>query len=562
MTIFITGDIHGTHDIWKLSEFSEGRGAELTKADYLIIAGDFGLLWYPEGSEYDKEDAKWREWLNDQPWTTLFVDGNHECVNKDSDVLTENGWMNIVNAYESNVKIANVDMSTHKLSFEYPLNKIKKYSDTIIDIIGINYKQSVTSGHDVIINGEKVKAGSLLNKNVYEEELRYYVSYQNGGINLSPTMIEILTATVMDGTIVNYKKYSQNSNKIRVQFHFKKQRKIDYIKTILEKENIGYTIGYGKNNDTFIRIYGDDARMIYELLDYKKELPRCFTEMSIEQFESFKHALVETDGKYVCDNIIWRTTSKNDVDIVQELCVKHNHDMRVIVMEHDSGYNPENCKTQYVCSFGLNKNLHRKITVTQREYNDYVYCFTMPKGTLVTKYDNCFCVTGNCFPRLNSYRINEWRGGKVHMIDDSIYHLMRGQVFDIDGKKFFTLGGAYSHDKQWRTEGLSWWAEEVPSQEERSEALVNLDANDWKVDYVVTHDAPISIAKRLIEHKWDRDTDEYEEWLQTEIADKLDFKHWFFGHHHTNCVIVDNKKYQALYYDIVSVDDISNEIVI
>ena len=42
------------------------------------------------------------------------------------------------------------------------------------------------------------------------------------------------------------------------------------------------------------------------------------------------------------------------------------------------------------------------------------------------------------------------------MISDSICHLMRGQVFDIDGKTFFTFGGGNSIDKAWRTPGVSW----------------------------------------------------------------------------------------------------------
>ena len=47
---------------------------------------------------------------------------------------------------------------------------------------------------------------------------------------------------------------------------------------------------------------------------------------------------------------------------------------------------------------------------------------------------------------LSAYPITEWNGGKVHKIADNIIHLMRGQVFDIDGIRFFTMGGASSHD--------------------------------------------------------------------------------------------------------------------
>ena len=42
--------------------------------------------------------------------------------------------------------------------------------------------------------------------------------------------------------------------------------------------------------------------------------------------------------------------------------------------------------------------------------------------------------------------MEEWHGGKVHQIRESVIHLMRGEIFNIDNKKFFTFGGARSHD--------------------------------------------------------------------------------------------------------------------
>lgn len=51
------------------------------------------------------------------------------------------------------------------------------------------------------------------------------------------------------------------------------------------------------------------------------------------------------------------------------------------------------------------------------------------------------------FEQLNSYAVEQWNGGKVHIIEDNMIHLMRGQIFTIDGLKFFTFGGAYSIDK-------------------------------------------------------------------------------------------------------------------
>lgn len=75
--ILITGDIHGSHDISKLDNTQNPIFKKLTKEDYLIICGDFGLVWYN-----DMADTLWRTWLDEKPFTTLFVDGNHDKAHR------------------------------------------------------------------------------------------------------------------------------------------------------------------------------------------------------------------------------------------------------------------------------------------------------------------------------------------------------------------------------------------------------------------------------------------------------------------------------------------------
>jgi len=73
--IFVTGDIHGSNDIRKLNKKNWLEGHNLTKNDFLIITGDFGLVWQePKGDE----EKYWLEWLSNKPWTTLAIDGNHD----------------------------------------------------------------------------------------------------------------------------------------------------------------------------------------------------------------------------------------------------------------------------------------------------------------------------------------------------------------------------------------------------------------------------------------------------------------------------------------------------
>lgn len=94
------------------------------------------------------------------------------------------------------------------------------------------------------------------------------------------------------------------------------------------------------------------------------------------------------------------------------------------------------------------------------------------------------------FDMLYQFPLEDRFGGKVRQIAPDIYHLDRGQVLTIDGRKIFCMGGARSVDKAYRTEHISWWQQEMPSNEEMERAVCALEQNNWTVDYVVTHCAP------------------------------------------------------------------------
>lgn len=166
-------------------------------------------------------------------------------------------------------------------------------------------------------------------------------------------------------------------------------------------------------------------------------------------------------------------------------------------------------------------------------------------------------VSGNHenYDRLYSYPIEKWNGGKVNFIRPSVIHLMRGQVFNLQGHTFFTFGGASSHDIQggileiddpdykekkkeldkgwlpYRINHVSWWERELPSKEEMDEGLKNLERVGNKVDFIVTHTPCSSMIKYLGAGLYE--TDYLTDYLQT-IKDSVEYKKWFFGHMHLN----------------------------
>ena len=173
------------------------------------------------------------------------------------------------------------------------------------------------------------------------------------------------------------------------------------------------------------------------------------------------------------------------------------------------------------------------------------------------------------YTRLYNYPIEEWKGGKVHKIRDSVLHLMRGEVFDIDNKKIFAFGGAKSHDIQdgilnldeeekiyeyrkrgayFRIRDFSWWDLELPTNQEMENGIENLEKINYKVDYIISHCCPTSIQS-LINSTYKRDI--LTDYLQ-QISEKCTFKRWYFGHYHDYKQV--NSQFTLLYENIVPLE--------
>ena len=156
------------------------------------------------------------------------------------------------------------------------------------------------------------------------------------------------------------------------------------------------------------------------------------------------------------------------------------------------------------------------------------------------------------FNRLNAYPITYWNGGKVHKITDSIIHLMRGQVYTLQSKKFFTFGGANSIDKHLRQEDISWWKGELPSYSEQEEAYSNLESSNFTIDYVLTHTCPQSVMYKLLELNVISSLyEDPTEKLLEQLNSLMTYSHWYFGHYHTD---LDIDKFTCVYNEVIQLE--------
>lgn len=159
------------------------------------------------------------------------------------------------------------------------------------------------------------------------------------------------------------------------------------------------------------------------------------------------------------------------------------------------------------------------------------------------------------FPAIFRYPEEVWNGGRVHKIRENIYHLMRGQVFEIEGKKIFTMGGAYSVDRGWRKLGVSYWEEEIPNDKEMEEARRNLERYNYEVDYIITHTVPSSVKWLMgfeVSNNHEEDAD-FTDFLD-EVRENVSYKKWYAGHFHMNKIVSPADNMIVLYEGVQFLD--------
>jgi predicted phosphodiesterase len=172
-------------------------------------------------------------------------------------------------------------------------------------------------------------------------------------------------------------------------------------------------------------------------------------------------------------------------------------------------------------------------------------------------YDILF-VDGNHenFNRIERLGTIQKYGNDVGVYLDNVFHLRRGNIYTIEGKKFFIFGGGLSIDKAFRIPHISYWEQELPNFKEYKNGLDNLEKENWKVDYILTHEAPESIANELLrKHRWTHKDPAYNlpKYLE-EVKNKTTFKHWFFAHYHITLETF-QEKFTQLYEGAIALED-------
>jgi|GEM_PF-1923233 len=334
----------------------------------------------------------------------FMISGNHDCVVWNTEVLTSNGWKKAIEI-DYNDKVAQFDIKTKTITFSNPIKISKFFTDEWVEVITNLSEEAVTLNHSLVIDGRLVKVEKIINKG-FKQNQQYHAGYLDDKyrqkINLSEDWIKLLTWVVMDGTWVIY-----SERKMRIQFKLSKERKIKKLTSLLKKLKIPYTIKpatkckTNKMQPYLIRIYGENACKIVNLLERKKKIPKSWAYgLSPSQVKAMLETIADTDGYKRNNRIQWASIDIENLETVQLACIFNGIPCRIVKVKYSKNGFSRNRQFIYMAYIYLGpiKGYKAKFTV----YNEKAMAVAIEtsKGTLITRRNGKISFTGN-----STYRI-------------------------------------------------------------------------------------------------------------------------------------------------------------
>lgn len=319
------------------------------------------------------------------------------CLDKDTEVLTPNGWIKI--SQYDNQEILIYDKLNQIAKFEQPLAYINMpceefyhfhHSKGLDQVFSEEHKMLLWKGY----KGKGYNQEILLAKDFVDDvkkktKIDYYGTkttfhYNGKGLGLSDNMIRILVMISADGCV----KYDKNKSKTYVGLHLKKERKINRACDLLTNGSFKFSKSVAKDGSTFI----------YFTLPffYDKSL-ECFYNASSEQLAIVHDEIYNWDGTVDLkrNHKHFSSTDKKNADVVQFVLATQNIRAGISTIT-DTRPNFSPCYSVYetlnpIVSYNSNESIDIIKSIDGRKY-----CFTTSTGFFIIRRNNCISITGNC----------------------------------------------------------------------------------------------------------------------------------------------------------------------
>lgn len=146
--------------------------------------------------------------------------------------------------------------------------------------------------------------------------------------------------------------------------------------------------------------------------------------------------------------------------------------------------------------------------------------------------------------KLAEYPVEELGGAPARHIGGNLYELLRGEVYELEGKRLFAFGGGNPVEEfaPNRNDPLL-----LPTDGEIARAWETLEKAGNRVDLIVTHDAPGRLRQFLAPNSLEEVTHLHA--FLEEVGKRVEFRRWYFGKYHADRMIPPH--YQMLFTSVI-----------
>lgn len=309
-----------------------------------------------------------------------------ECLHPSHDVLTTDGWVPVADITEQH-RVAQFDPESGEISFDHPVSTIAKpFNGKLVNLKGRSYDMLVTPGHEQPIK-RRCDAGWVHDRVTFGamphlSRVKLPVSGRGVGSRGITPLDRLWIMFQADGHhLYTGKKCGQHT----LRFSFRRQRKIDRCRWILESCGFNYKEKVNKRGDTNFTVKVDKLP--------PKHLSWADLEGGADYAQSFLDEVMEWDGHIRSDGgCEFDTDVLECAEVVQILASLCGH--QASYKKYTTGYGADNYRVLW---FGSRSWVQpRGYAKSDVSYGGMVYCVTMPMGNIVTRRNGCVAITGNC----------------------------------------------------------------------------------------------------------------------------------------------------------------------
>lgn len=314
-----------------------------------------------------------------------------KCYHPDTEILTENGWVRFEDLTEG-VKVAQVGDNL-EVSFVLPLQLVKEQHEGSLLRVqdGTNVNVLVTPNHSMVVS-RKVSTGwsdDLIKIQASDLPLHSEVRMFKGAYNQAVGRNELTPSEKL--MVANQADGLKNRKGSTLEFHFKKQRKVTKLLSILQEGLFSYNLVYRNDGSVTIRVKTENVFTNPDFVSDSFDWVNPTTRTS-EWLNAFLEEVSCWDSSKRTDtSFTYSNTNKADAEVVflcATLCGKS-----AFIKEYARGGARQNHFTVHI--HGKNHFTTQAVTITEEAYSGLVYCALVPTGRLMVRSNGRSLVCGN-----------------------------------------------------------------------------------------------------------------------------------------------------------------------